>query len=170
MSIYNFDIVMIKSNLTGRRNQDTERKSKVTFRKGVNFMKKVKFLAVALALTVAMAIPSFAVVWGSFSAIIPGYQVDKEVSTISRTKASNTSQNFLVQLNVMPEGFTKLRAWTETGAGVNASSPYNTISEGQTTRTNYTTTPSPGTRVTLNLDNPIYSESTASAAGSWTPN
>lgn len=170
MSIYIFGTVMIKSNLTGRRNQDTERKRKVTFRKGVHFMKKVKFLAVALALTVAMAIPSFAA-WVNFSGGLPEYQGDTEISTVSRQNPSNVNPSFGISIDTLGDGFTAVRAWTESRIlAVNFSSPYNQVLVGNTNTFRYTREVAQGTQVTLNLDNPVYISKEVAVIGDWTPN
>ena len=108
--------------------------------------------------------------WDNFSKVLPGYNGDVETSCITRANTSSTKKYFTVKINSISNGFTAVRVWTENQYGWNFSSPSaNTIGVG-TSNLDYSTTPSRGDFVKLNLDNPVYTNSTPTVKGKWTPN
>lgn len=109
----------------------------------------------------------------SFSAILPAYQGDVEVSTVARSNSSNSVKYFSIKLTSIDQGYTHVRAWTEKTLGANLSDPYNQVRADNSWWTvNYYADkePSKGDNVTLNLDNPVYTSATVNVAGEWTPN
>lgn len=102
----------------------------------------------------------------SFTASLLQYQADNEVSTVR--KGYKTSY-FTVTIDSIEKGANSLCVWTEDAFwGTNFSSPYYQIGHG-TGNINYSSIPSVGTNVTLNIDNPVYSNKTYTVKGSWTP-
>ena len=132
-------------------------------------MKKVKNL-------VALSVVTFILLLGSsvyaatanFSGTLPANQGDTEVSTVA--KANNVDQFFSIKVSSLGGNGSAVRAWTESSVGANYSSPYNQANKGVTTWIYYSSVPGKGKNVTLNLDNPVYTSSTVSVSGSWSPN
>lgn len=126
---------------------------------------KRKLITIALAclLMFSLTLTVFAAS-SAFTAVLPAHQGDVEVSTIR--KEGNASY-FRISLN--SSSVDAVCAWTEDSMGRNCADPYKQVRFGMT-NVNYTNKPAAGTDVTLNLDNPVYSDSTASAEGSWSPN
>ena len=133
--------------------------------------KRISFgMSVVLVLLMSMSLTVFAATT-SFSGSLPARQGDTEISKVARENENTTKKYFTITISSLGTGTDKVRAWAETGAGINASSPYNQV--GVTTTNVYYNTdsvPAKGTNVTLNLDNPVYMTTTVSVSGSWTPN
>ena len=132
-------------------------------------MKRVKNL-------VALSVVTFILLLGSsvyaatanFSGTLPANQGDTEVSTVA--KANNVDQFFSIKVSSLGGIVSAVRAWTEYSVGADYSIPYNQANKGVTTWIYYSSVPGKGKNVTLNLDNPVYTSSTVSVSGSWSPN
>ena len=131
-----------------------------------------KFMVVS-ALIMCMSLVAFADTegyWQSFAVALPAHQGDIEIGPVARANSNNTAGYFTITIRQMQTG-NAVRAWAENSSGGNLSSPYNFAYVGTQDIYYYNgSVPSAGTNVTLNLDNPYYSNSTVSVLGSWTPN
>lgn len=108
--------------------------------------------------------------WDSFSVKLPADRGDVEVSTVAK---SSSTDYFTIDITSMSSG-SSVCAWTESRVtGNNYSDPARQIdvSAGNTNVSYYDSpSPSPGDDVVLNLDNPIFTSSTPTVSGEWTPN
>ncbi|WP_025681599.1 hypothetical protein [Paenibacillus massiliensis] len=133
-------------------------------------MKKQSKLAIAtLAISMLFATSAFGAT-ANFSGNLPAKQGDTEISTVGRANASSSYKYFTIKVTSLGTGYTSVRAWTEGSWGGNYSDPYNEANLNASTNISYSTVPSKGDNVTLNLDNPVYSTSSVSVSGNWTPN
>jgi len=132
-------------------------------------MKKLKVLVVASAMMMIMATTAYAAT-ATFSGILPAYQGDTEVSTVARAHDSTSYKYFTITITSLGTGYDSVRAWTENTLGGNLSDPFKQVSKNVQTNVYYTTVPSMGTNVVLNLDNPVYTSESVSVGGTWTPN
>lgn len=132
-------------------------------------MKRIKGLVtLSIATSVLLLGSTVYAATANFSGTLPANQGDTEVSTVA--KANNTDQFFSIKVNTLGGTGSAVRAWTESSAGSNYSNPYNQANKGVTTWIYYSNIPAKGKNVTLNLDNPVYTSSTVSVTGSWSPN
>lgn len=125
--------------------------------------RKLIITALACLLMFSLTLTVFAASAG-FTATLPPKQGDVEVSTIAK---EGDASYFRISIN--SSTVDAVRAWTENSMGINCSDPNKQVRFGAT-NVNYTNKPGVGTNVTLNLDNPVLSESTAYVEGSWSPN
>ncbi|MEC0229093.1 hypothetical protein [Paenibacillus alba] len=134
-------------------------------------MKNTSKLAIAtLALSMLFATSAFAAT-APFSGNLPANQGDTEISTVARANNADVVEYFSIKVTSLGTGYTAVRAWTEGSAGGNYSSPYTEVQANSNWATpSYTSTPSKGTNITLNLDNPVYTSSSVAVAGEWSPN
>jgi hypothetical protein len=140
---------------------------KIILKKGKKNMKRKAFtLVVALSTMLLFSTVVFAAA-ASFTATLPAYQGDTEVSKVRRE--SSTTSVFRITIDSISDGFSSACAWTETVAGANLSSPYNQASKGSSHVYSYSTIPSQGTNVVLNLDNPVSTPVRPIAKGTWNP-
>ncbi|WP_281883659.1 hypothetical protein [Paenibacillus sp. YYML68] len=126
----------------------------------------------ALVLSMLFSTSAFAAST-TFSGTLPAKQGDTEVSTVGRANAQDTVQYFSIKVTKLSNGYSSVRAWTEEAGwqGENYSNPYTEVSANSNWHTPaYTTTPAKGDNVTLNRDNPVYTTSTVSVEGEWSPN
>jgi len=130
--------------------------------------KKSKFAIGTVVFSMLFATSAFAAT-AQFTGSLPANQGDTEVSTVARANASDVLKIFYINIKKLDTGYSAVRAWTEGSWGGNYSNPYNEAYLGQYWL-DYTTTPSEGANVTLNLDNPIYTSSTVAVEGEWSPN
>lgn len=133
--------------------------------------RKIFAIVLSVALIMAMSITAFATANADqtdFAVNLPIFSNNKEVGKIA--KADNSTDHFTISISSISMEFTKVRAWTEKPVGTNYSDPYEQIGVGDNQEMDYTTTPKKGDQVVLNLDNPVYSTSSPTVIGSWTPN
>ena len=98
---------------------------------------------------------------------LPADTGDVEVSTV---KKAYTNNYFAVSCKSSRSGLGSVNVWTETGWGVNASSPNHPITaNGIINNVNYTNKPSIQTEVTLNIDNNSVTSTTYPIEGRWSP-
>lgn len=133
-------------------------------------MKKVKAIIVSIVsvcvIMMTLQLSVFAANSGPLTVYLPKHQGDVAVSTIAR----GTNYSFFkVNITFIGPGTNMVRAWAENPFGTNLSDPYTQIGVGDNPLT-YTTRPSIGTNVTLNMDNPVYLEYLVHVDFSWTPN
>lgn len=137
---------------------------------------KKKLLGVFLASSMmfGLAITAMAsesvdeLVWDSFDAYLPDYRGDIEVSTVA--KADSATEKFHIEFSQYTTGLTHVCAWTESPAGTNYSDPANQVSTSTGGSVSYyTSSPSAGDNVVLNLDNPVSESSNPHVVGEWTP-
>lgn len=103
-----------------------------------------------------------------FTADLPKYQMDTEVSTVR--KAKDTSY-FTITISTIGAGTNAVCAWTEGDlTGLNYSSPYNQVERGTENIDYALLQPKPNENVVLNLDNPVSLNYTVYVTGSWDPN
>lgn len=132
---------------------------------------KGKLMAIATLVFCAMFATSAFAATAQFSGNLPADQGDTEISTVARANASNVVQYFSVKITSIGAGYSAVRAWTEKPIGTNLSDPFTEVAaDGAWHTPSYTTTPSPGDNVVLNLDNPVYTGDTVPVAGEWSPN
>lgn len=132
--------------------------------------KKIKLAIATLAVSMVTGTSAFAAT-GTFDATLPAKQGDTEVSTVARANTSDVVEYFSIKISSIDSGYTAVRAWTEASAGSNYSDPYTEVRADGTYHTvDYLTTPNKGNNVTLNLDNPVYTTSSVSVSGEWSPN
>lgn len=136
--------------------------------------KKIKLTIATLAVSMVAATSAFAAsAWDSFNATLPAKQGDTEVSTVARANTSDIYGYFTIKITSIDPGYTAVRAWAENTLGANYSDPYNQVAADGTNRAVFYydgKTPSKGTNVVLNLDNPVYTSTTVDVSGTWTPN
>lgn len=134
-------------------------------------MKRIKFLIAFTVITMILTISAIAAT-ANFSGYLPANQGDTEISTVARLHDFLSYKYFTIKITSLGSGYTSARAWTESGLGTNLSSPYTEVTKNVLKNISYYTNyvPYPGVNVTLNLDNPVYTSSTVSVAGYWTPN
>lgn len=138
-----------------------------------NMNKKLGVIALGAILLMATSTMVYAAsAWDSFSVNLPANQGDKEVSKV--TRGSSDISHFSILISSIGGGYTAVHAWCETGLGGNVSNPFYQL--GVTSPYEWAVpyydgkSPSMGTNVTLNLDNPVYTSATPSVSGRWTPN
>lgn len=103
----------------------------------------------------------------NFTANLPAHQGDTEVSTVRK---ATEEKDFSITIDSIQDGTNQVCVWTEgDSTGKNYSSPYNQVGK-ETKSIPYTTQPSIGENVVLNLDNPVDIETSVKVTGSWTPN
>lgn len=131
---------------------------------------KGKVALATVALCALFATSAFAAT-AKFSGTLPSKQGDTEISTVARANDADEVKYFSVKITSIDTGYSAVRAFTEKGNGDNLSDPYTEVAaNGKYATINYTTVPSSGTNVVLNLDNPVYTTSTVSVSGEWSPN
>ena len=105
--------------------------------------------------------------WHDYTGELPADTGDVEVSTV---KKAYTNNYFAVSCKSSRSGLGSVNVWTETGWGVNASSPNHPITaNGIINNVNYTNKPSIQTEVTLNIDNNSITSTTYPIEGRWSP-
>lgn len=131
--------------------------------------KHSKLAIVTLAIAVLLGTNVFAAT-DYFDDTLPAKQGDTEVSTVGRANDRDVYKYFTIKITSLGSGYTSVRAWTEDSWGANLSDPYNEVDLNNSENINYSVIPYKGDNVKLNLDNPVYSTSTVSVSGNWTPN
>lgn len=132
--------------------------------------KRLGIVTLGTALIMMMSVTVFAsslLAWDSFEDVLPPNQGDTEVSTVAYAANKN---NFNIIITSLSGGYTAVRAWTESSFGSNYSNPYWEMSVGGNWTVPYSSIPSLGANVTLNLDNPVSTTTTPTVKGKWTPN
>lgn len=133
-------------------------------------MKKQSKIAIAvLAIVMLFATSAFAAT-ANFSGNLPPKQGDTEISKVARLNNSNVYKYFTIKITSLGSGYTSVRAWTEGALGSNYSSPYEEANLNVSRSISYDFVPIQGANVTLNLDNPVYTTTSVSVSGNWTPN
>ncbi|CAM3124152.1 DUF2712 domain-containing protein [Paenibacillus sediminis] len=135
---------------------------------------KGKLAIATLAASVLFAATSAFAATATFSGSLPANQGDTEISTVARANEDTAVKYFSIKITSLGSG-TYVRAWTEKSGGIganpNLSDPYNQVAFDSAYHTiNYSTVPTKGTNVILNLDNPVVTSSTVSVSGAWSPN
>ncbi|MDE7390318.1 MAG: hypothetical protein K2M82_05185 [Lachnospiraceae bacterium] len=132
-------------------------------------MKKIKKIAItaiiSCVLLMTMSLTAFAVS-ANFAGTTPAHQKDTEVSTVRKDNSS--IHYFTINVTLIQLGVSKICAWTENTAGYNFSDPARQVGVGGST-VFYSSTPSHGTNVVLNLSNPIDMSVGVGAMGIWDP-
>lgn len=105
--------------------------------------------------------------WHHYVDELPANNGDKEVSTVKKSYSNNY---FAVSCKSSRSGLGSVNVWTETGLGLNASSPNHPINaDGIIYNCNYSSKPSIQTEVTLNIDNNEVTSTTYPIEGDWSP-
>ncbi|MEK5033167.1 hypothetical protein MKY96_17050 [Paenibacillus sp. FSL R7-0302] len=130
---------------------------------------KGKLTIAGMALSLLFATTAFAAT-ATFSGTLPSNQGDTEISTVSRANEWNVVQYFSIKITSLGSGYSSVRAWTENSTGINLSSPYTEVTLNNQATVSYDSYPAKGLNVTLNLDNPVYTSSSVSVGGNWSPN
>lgn len=139
-------------------------------------MKKSKrFLSIlcALCMILAFAAPAFAAsrpmipryaTTYNYSLVLPSGKGDTETDYVDKTGSEN---HFYVDFIAAEVDY--VNVWTENEFGFNFSDPYTSVSTSAWHDVNYSTTPSVGDAVKMNMDNPVSAERTYDVSGTWTP-
>lgn len=134
----------------------------------MNKNKKALAIIISICLIAAMSVTSIAA-WDSFTATLPKNSLNTEVSTSA--KSGNGTEYFTIDINSISGGYKSVRVWTENWiTGANYSSSLTQIGVGKGQIIDYSTVPSDGVQVVLNMDNPVRTENKPTVSGRWNPN
>ncbi|GIO41185.1 hypothetical protein [Paenibacillus apis] len=133
--------------------------------------KTVKMMAAATLVFSTVFVSSAFAANATFKGSLPAKQGDTEISTVARANDSDVVKYFSIKITDIGAGYSSVRAFTERTNGANLSDPYTEVAaDGAWHTVNYTTVPSSGTNVVLNLDNPVYVSTSVPVEGEWSPN
>ncbi|MFD2408683.1 hypothetical protein [Paenibacillus rhizoplanae] len=138
---------------------------------------KGKLVIATLVVSAIFTTTSVFAVTASFSGSLPANQGDTEISTLVK---SSDMPGFNIIISSLGSGSGNyVRAWAEKDGfwtNPNLSSPYNNILYDSSSNNGWVgvsydiEVPATGTKVTLNLDNPVNISSSVTVSGQWTPN
>lgn len=133
-----------------------------------NKNKKALAIIISICLIAAMSVTSFAA-WDSFEVTLLKNSLNTEVSTSA--KSGNGTEYFTIDIDKISGEYTSVRVWTEHWiTGANYSSSLTQIGVGKGQKIDYSTVPSNGAQVVLNMDNPVRTENRPTVSGQWNPN
>lgn len=138
----------------------------------MNSNKKMCAFALILGAVMSLSVFTYAASTATdhFSISLPVQQEDYELPAVKKTNSSK--RYFCVDIESIGDAddtYSTVMVWTESEAGINFSPSDYEMGE-ELDCINYSTTPSVGTNVVLNMDNPIYTTNTPLVVGDWTPN
>lgn len=137
----------------------------------MNTSKKFLCAMCTLCMILAMAVPAFAAsgpmpraATHPYSLVLPSNKGDAETKLIEKT---GRESHFYVDFTSAEVD--AVNVWTENEFGYNFSSTSTQVGTNTWHDVDYTTTPSKGNVVKMNMDNPVSAERTYDVAGNWTP-